>query len=914
MLMSQHEECAGWLNGSLDTYRDPLYGNVGSGGFTSQARQDSLLWQHIFSQLQRPGVYIDVAANHYKRISNTFFYDSCARWRGVCVEPNPVYHDELRAKRTCDLIPTCASDSSRPVNIALPTNPVHGLLGGVDGGLTHSRPHAARAHWNITITTAAERNEVQLRCVVLGEELRRRKMTHIDFMSLDVEGHESAVLDGIDFAYTRIDYILCEATRVCAIKLKPHGFSQIQLPGLKGDTVWRHPNAQEAALRASDGSGAWIGKSIAHALRVGYQSLVRGLRAVGAMSTRPAVPQRSLSASTAGLESCIVSRGFPCLGFGTAGAGAEAIEMALQAGFRLIDTAVFYRREKEVAMGIKAAGVTRSSLTIVSKAWPFNQSVKSGSVDASVGLCSPREMVERLEAHISAMGVGYLNAVLLHWPPAPRALPEFWLALSKVHQRGLVREIGLSNVGVAHLKQLALAGLPQPAIVQTDLAAVRADLRIPDELEALDGYSHEHGIRLMSHSSVKGLFKDKRARKMAGSLNVTVPQLGLRYGLQRGFTMLFGSRRHSHMVDNLGALRFNLNADEMRQIASWRCSKSQIGKSSVVSRCTRSDRTGSHRRRKRAAAMEWLPLVGKDAEDIYAQHPDPLRALSTGQIPAIVIQARLGERVRRAVVDRLHNEAAHLWSLVNNSHGQSTYGCLGRQINRHIQASTGGAAEYARLAQLDVQRMHDHGLWEPVHTLYASLSAIASGRSVGPARDLATNTSYSPAAYRFTKNGGGFPPHVDSMHAGALRGRRCLKSVTKSAALGQSERYPDAFRFGTQFSALILLQAGGEVGNRTSSALTLHDLHLDDLGTDCMLDVRPTAWNCPVTFCPGCRSAERSHRFGNWRQHSLVVREGDVYLFNANQVHEIRAVHGPVKRITLGAFVGYSREELRVWI
>lgn len=251
-------ECAGWLDGTRDTYKDPVYANAVSGGFTSQNRQDSLMWRHVFSRLGRRGVYLDVAANHFKRVSNTFFYDICAHWRGVCVEPNPVYHEGLRAERTCDLIPSCASDSTQTIDIALPPNPVHGLLGGVNGGLTASRVHATRKKFNITMTTAAERNLVSMRCVVLGEELARRRLAHVDLLSLDVEGHEAAVLDGLDLNATRIDYVLCEATRVCAAKLAPHGYTRLQLPDwpVKGDTLWRHPSvgSQLVGEQASRGT------------------------------------------------------------------------------------------------------------------------------------------------------------------------------------------------------------------------------------------------------------------------------------------------------------------------------------------------------------------------------------------------------------------------------------------------------------------------------------------------------------------------------------------------------------------------------------------------------------------------------------------------------------------------------------
>ena len=82
------DECDGWINGTLDTWSDPTeptWRQSLRGGFTSQAGQDKILWQGLFARLGRPGRYIDAAANHYKRISNTFFLDACAHWSGICV-------------------------------------------------------------------------------------------------------------------------------------------------------------------------------------------------------------------------------------------------------------------------------------------------------------------------------------------------------------------------------------------------------------------------------------------------------------------------------------------------------------------------------------------------------------------------------------------------------------------------------------------------------------------------------------------------------------------------------------------------------------------------------------------------------------------------------------------------------------
>lgn len=132
MTQDEVDECQGWLNGTRDTYVDQ---ELQAGrkknhsirhGFTSQSRQDKQMWLALFKQQheqqqlrrqqsdgaaaqhERPFTYADVAANHFKRISNTYFYDRCLGWRGLCVEPNPRYHAELRQKRSCELVTTRA--------------------------------------------------------------------------------------------------------------------------------------------------------------------------------------------------------------------------------------------------------------------------------------------------------------------------------------------------------------------------------------------------------------------------------------------------------------------------------------------------------------------------------------------------------------------------------------------------------------------------------------------------------------------------------------------------------------------------------------------------------------------------------------------------------------------------------------
>ena len=54
--------------------------------------------------------YLDLAANDAKIGSNSYFFDRCLGWRGICIEANPKYHPGIQATRNCDLIKNCVSD------------------------------------------------------------------------------------------------------------------------------------------------------------------------------------------------------------------------------------------------------------------------------------------------------------------------------------------------------------------------------------------------------------------------------------------------------------------------------------------------------------------------------------------------------------------------------------------------------------------------------------------------------------------------------------------------------------------------------------------------------------------------------------------------------------------------------------
>jgi diketogulonate reductase-like aldo/keto reductase len=256
----------------------------------------------------------------------------------------------------------------------------------------------------------------------------------------------------------------------------------------------------------------------------------------------------------------------PRLGVGTAGRAGLGLAESLRQGVRLVDTASMYNNEELLANAF--AGMQRSELFVVSKAWPFASSVtKSRSFNSPTKPSG--ELIADVTRHIAALNTSYLDLLLIHWPTA--ALREHWSALIELKARGLVRAIGLSNADVKHVQLLDGAEEP-PALVQTELGLIRKDGRIPlASLEQLVEHCGRRGIRMMSHSPLKAALRNRKAQQFAKQLNVSVARLALRYGLERGLVQIFSSSKPAHILDNLRALyEPTLGASILSELASWR--------------------------------------------------------------------------------------------------------------------------------------------------------------------------------------------------------------------------------------------------------------------------------------------------------------------------------------------------------
>jgi diketogulonate reductase-like aldo/keto reductase len=267
----------------------------------------------------------------------------------------------------------------------------------------------------------------------------------------------------------------------------------------------------------------------------------------------------------------------PALGFGTLipdpVATRNATKAALEAGFRVIDTAERYRTEKEVGDAMQEVfrdgKIKRSDVFVITKLWNTNH--------------RPERVKPALEASLKKLQLDHVDLYLMHTPFAfqpgddqdPRdangnviydkgvTLLDTWAAMENLVREGKCRAIGLSDASLEQVKEVANAAKILPAVVH-----VESHPYLP-EWELLD-YCKEHGIVLqafaaLGHSSKPSLLEDPVVVAIAKRANKTAAQVLLAWAIQRGTAPLTTSKTPSRIQEN-----FNVSAipeDAVREIS-----------------------------------------------------------------------------------------------------------------------------------------------------------------------------------------------------------------------------------------------------------------------------------------------------------------------------------------------------------
>jgi 2,5-diketo-D-gluconate reductase A len=227
----------------------------------------------------------------------------------------------------------------------------------------------------------------------------------------------------------------------------------------------------------------------------------------------------------------------------------RAVEDALAAGYRHIDTAAAYRNERGVAAGIAASGVPRGEIFLTTKLWNSEQGFDS--------------TLAAFDRSIQALDSEQVDLYLIHWPvPAHDLFLDTWRAFERIHAEGGARAIGVSNFRIADLVRIENEAETMPTINQIELHPLlqQAELR---------AWHAEHGIATEAWSPLAQgeVLKDDTLVTIAAHHQRTVAQVILRWHLQLGNVVIPKSVTPARVRENLDLFDFELSEDDIAAIA-----------------------------------------------------------------------------------------------------------------------------------------------------------------------------------------------------------------------------------------------------------------------------------------------------------------------------------------------------------
>jgi diketogulonate reductase-like aldo/keto reductase len=251
----------------------------------------------------------------------------------------------------------------------------------------------------------------------------------------------------------------------------------------------------------------------------------------------------------------------PVIGFGTwqisdGEPAIKAVKEAIKQGYRHIDTAAIYGNESGVGQGIIESGVPREDLFITTKLWNSDQGYES--------------TIKAFEMSLKKLKLDYVDLYLIHWPAVnihkdyKTKNLETWRAFEYLYKQKKIRAIGVSNFFEHHLTYLMTHAEIKPMVNQIEINPGHPAIELVKFTQSFD-------ILVQGYSPMmKGkIFDIPELKHIAEQHGKTIPQIVLKWMIQRGINPLSKSESPKRIKDNLDVFDFNLSDYEMDIISGF---------------------------------------------------------------------------------------------------------------------------------------------------------------------------------------------------------------------------------------------------------------------------------------------------------------------------------------------------------
>jgi diketogulonate reductase-like aldo/keto reductase len=221
----------------------------------------------------------------------------------------------------------------------------------------------------------------------------------------------------------------------------------------------------------------------------------------------------------------------------------QAVEWALEVGYRHIDTASMYRNERSVGAALRRSGLPREDVFVTTKLMPVQTSA-----------------ARALDKSLRRLGVDYVDLYLIHWP-LPLANARVWRQLEVLQDRGQARAIGVSNFGRDRLARLIRSAASVPAVNQVQFSPYHYRRRLLE-------YCDEQGVVFEGFNPLaRGVGpSDPTIVAIAEHVDRTPAQVMLRWAIQHGAVVIPKSSQKRRIRSNARLFDFELADADMKAL------------------------------------------------------------------------------------------------------------------------------------------------------------------------------------------------------------------------------------------------------------------------------------------------------------------------------------------------------------
>lgn len=234
----------------------------------------------------------------------------------------------------------------------------------------------------------------------------------------------------------------------------------------------------------------------------------------------------------------------------------QATKLALETGYRHIDSAALYRNEQAVGRAVRESGIPREQIFVTTKVWNSDQGYQN--------------TLRAFDRSLNELGLGYVDLYLVHSPMPAESRLDTWKAMEDILRSGKAKAIGVSNYGVHHLKELFANCKIRPSVNQIQLHPFGTH-------EQLVKFCEKEGIVLEAYSPLTQgrRLNDRTLVKIAKEYNKSPAQILIRWCLQKNFVVLPKSVTPQRILENSQVFDFNISDENMAKLdgldEGWYC-------------------------------------------------------------------------------------------------------------------------------------------------------------------------------------------------------------------------------------------------------------------------------------------------------------------------------------------------------